>query len=284
MLQYLTGSDLFAYIQMQRQLDRRAVIVLEGPEDCGIIDPHLHVEAAHSIPGYGKQSVVDAAALLDHAEVDHVRLVIDADFDRQLGLTSGLPPNIVITEYHDLDADVFFSCPSVLSSVLANFTDRTIRQQYFETSQKDPLDVIIDIAGVVGVVRYHSILHDLHLKMRDFPTTPLMAPYEQTGSAVSAVLQLAFARSRRSDQTLEHSIIGSFITGVADLRPYCNGHDLFAVMSSFVRERWGGSAGSNVLANAIRAAVPCACWQKTRIYTELQSWGAALKLYLWTCA
>ena len=136
MRQYLTGSDLFAYIEMQRQLDARAVVVVEGPDDCGVIDPHVDEEVVHTIPGYGKASVVDAAVLFEHAGVARVSLVSDSDFDRQLGLASALPPNLILTEYHDLDADIFFGCPTLLTSVLANFSDRAKRQQYCGSIQK----------------------------------------------------------------------------------------------------------------------------------------------------
>lgn len=55
MLRDLTGNDLFVSIQMMRQLDSRLTIVVEGSEDCGVIDPHVDDTVVQTIPGYGKQ-------------------------------------------------------------------------------------------------------------------------------------------------------------------------------------------------------------------------------------
>lgn len=285
MRQYLTGLDLFAYVQMLRQVDRRAVLVLEGPEDCGIVDPHVDTVHAHTIPGYGKQSVIDAAVLFENANVQEVRLVADADFDRQLSLTSSLPSNLILTEYYDLDADILFRCPTIVASVLANFTNRGVRSVHLARVGHDEMTCIVDVASAIGALRLVSLEQRIGLHLRDFPTDLLLDPYEKGAAYEDTIAQTASSRSpNASPVPVDGATVRAGLTRVVDRRMLCSGHDLIAALSSFVRKRWGGRSGMKVLSGTVRSALSCACWRQTQVYAEVERWSAALGTPVWSCS
>jgi len=284
MLQDLTGADLFVYIQMQRQVDPRTVIVVEGAEDCGLIDAHINEGVAQSIPGYGKQSVLDAAAMFDHKGVEEVRLLIDADFDRQRGLTGQLPANIVMSEYHDLMADMFFTCPQALASVLSNFSNKEARLKHLEATETSPQQHILNIAIPVGATRYFSVVYGLSLKMRDFPVTPIISAYEGAGDVLQAVIKLATHRSGLQDPPPELNGLKSHIeSNDHDAKYLCSSHDLMAAAAAIQRRKWGGSAGTDVISAAFSAAVPCTCFQEAEPIRQLSTWAEDLGRSIWTC-
>jgi len=283
MRQYLTGADLFAYIQMMRQVDARLTVIVEGVEDCGLIDPHLDHTAAQTIPGHGKQSVIDAAALFDDQQVDKVRLIIDADFDRQLGMTDTLPANLILTEYHDLDADVFFNCNRLVPAIIANFCDRTKHRDHIETVAVEAEALIIDIAAAVGIVRYSSLRDSLQLKMHRFPMTQLIQTYELNRTHLEEAVAQAVARSGPQAGRPDISVLTQELAVIADRRTLCGGHDIMSIFSTLIRERWGGRVGSDVVANAFRTATSCDCWRRTRIYADVNEWSRQHGSGVWTC-
>jgi hypothetical protein len=280
--QALGGDDLFAYIMMQRQVDRRAVILVEGPEDCGIIDPHLMDSVVQTLPGYGKESVLTAAALLHIAGISDVLPVVDSDLDRQSTLNVRYPPNVAASEYHDLDADIFFNCPEITRQIVANFADRDMLRTYLERQQISILDLVTDRASVVGVLRYCSLKYGLGLRMRDFPIEPLM---EQESSTISIAAQIACSRTISSPSQEEvEPLLDSQYAGIAERESYCSGHDLTAALATAIRKHGAGKrVGAKMLSAAFRAAVGCACIQKLALFQQVQGWGVLLSIQPWHC-
>lgn len=234
-------------------------------------------------PAMASNSVIDAAVLFERENVTRVRLIVDADFDRQLGLDAGLPSNLILTEFYDLDADIYFNCPEILVSMLANHCDRTKLRSYLHQRGTTAAAIIIDLAGSIGMLRYRSIRDNLQLRMRDFPTTGLISEYEASGSAAIEIIKMAKARSIQNDLALDPEDLSNDLKRVSDLRFYCNGHDIVAVLASLVRKRWGGQAGATALAGTLRSAVSCACWQRTRAFDAISLWSLDLDVAVWTC-
>ena len=183
MRSFLTGTDIFVEVQMQRQLDRRLVILTEGVEDCALLDAHLNDEVARSAPAYGKESALEAARLFSSNGVDYVIVLIDSDYDRITGLADAYPENIVSSEHADLVTDIFFACPPTFRQVLSSFTNREVRERNLSKQGLNASTYVATIAEAIGAVRFVSIREGLGLRMKAFPVEPLLGTFERGGIA-----------------------------------------------------------------------------------------------------
>lgn len=277
----LTGVDIFNTVMMQRSLDKRLVVLVESPEDSGVIDPHLNTSKVQTFPGYGKESVLMAAHMFFTRQIAEVVAVVDADFDRYNGRQQQHPSNVVITEFYDLDADVIVHCPHALEAIVANFTDKTRRQSYLANHGVSMHDAVWGIATAVGEIRYCSIVRQCGLNLRGFPLHEVLKGYEQ-GSAQASVLTVAVARSPNAIMPTA-SEIATEIATISNIRHVASGHDLVSALATLIRKRWGGTVGDKLLASTLRSAVQCHCWKNTVVYRFVRDWARQFTVNAWTC-
>lgn len=277
----LTGVDIFNTVMLQRSLDKRLVILVESPEDSGVIDPHLNNSDLQTFPGYGKESVLTAAQMFLSRQIKEVIAVVDADLDRYIGRQKLQPPNVVMTEFYDLDADVLFHCPQALDAIVANFTDKARRQFYLASRGVSAHEAIWDMAIAVGEIRYCSVVRQCGLNLRGFPLQEVLDGYEQ-GIAKASVLALALARTPTVAE-ITTSDVAIEVAALPDKRHLASGHDLISALVALIRMRWGGAAREKLLASALRSAVQCQCWRKTVFYRFLREWARQFNVNAWTC-
>jgi hypothetical protein len=277
----LTGVDIFNTIMMQRSLDKRLIVLVESPEDSGIIDPHLNEVDIQTFPGFGKESVLMAAELFLNFQMSEIVAVVDCDLDRYTGRDKTHPANVVMTEFYDLDADVLFHCPQALDAILANFTDRPSREAYLAARGVSAYDIIWEMAIAVGEIRYWSIIRQMGLNLRGFPIHEVIDGYEQ-GVVRASVLALTLARTAGGVQ-IKVADIETLAATIPDKRYIASGHDLASAVAAFIRTRWGGRVGETVLSSALRSAIQCQCWQRTIVHKFVQEWAGQFSVNAWTC-
>jgi hypothetical protein len=279
----LTGVDIFNAVMLQRSLDKRLVILVESPEDCGIIDPHVNNSDVQTFPGYGKESVLMAAQMFLNGQIGEVIAVIDADLDRYTGRQQQHPPNVVMTEFYDLDADMLVHCPQVVDAVAANFSDKARREAYLASRGISVNEAIWEMATAVGEVRYCSVIRLCGLNLREFPLHVILDEYEQ-GAVQAGVLALALARTPNAAQ-ITTSDVAAEVASLPDKRYVTSGHDLASALSALTRKRWGGAVGDKMLASTLRssAAAQCQWWKKTAVYKFVQEWARQFSVNAWTC-
>jgi hypothetical protein len=264
---------------MQRKQDKRLIILVESSEDSGVIDPHLNDSEIDSFPGYGKESVLEAAQMFLDYEVGEVVAVVDADFDRYTGRQH--QSNVVMTEFYDLDADVMVHCRQASDAIVANFTDKDKRQSYLASHNVSVDDAIWNMAIMIGEIRYCSVVRQCGLNLREFPLHAVLKDYER-GEAQAAALKIAVGRSSNAI-ALKASEITAEIIKLPDNRHIVSGHDLISALAAFIQNRWGGRAGNKVLASALRSAVQCQCWKRTVVYGCVWDWARQFAVNAWTC-
>jgi hypothetical protein len=277
----LTGVDIFNTVMLQRSLDKRLVVLVESPEDSGVIDPHLNDSDVQTFPGYRKESVLTAVQMFLSHQIREVIAVVDADLDRYNGRQQQHPPNVVMTEFYDLDADVLFHCPQALDGIVANFSDKARRQVYLASRGISAHEAILDMAIAVGEIRYCSVVRQCRLNLRGFPLHEVLEGYEQ-GAAQASVLALALARTPNAAE-ITTSDVAIEVAVLTDKRHVASGHDLISALAALIRKRWGGTAGQGVLASALRSAAQCQCWKKTVVYRFVQEWARQFSVTAWTC-
>jgi hypothetical protein len=277
----LTGVDIFNTVMLQRSQDKRLVIIVESDEDSGVIDPHLVDSRVQTFPGYGKESVLLAAQMFVSNQMNDVIAIVDADLDRYTGRVKNHPPNVVMTEFYDLDADVVFHCPQALEAIAVNFSNKTQREAYLASHGVSIGQIIWGMAITVGEIRYSSIMQQWKLNLRGFPLHAILAEYEQK-TARDAVVSLALARTPGAPVITAQDVARE-VAAISDKLPIASGHDLLSALAALARDRWGGTVGQNQLASALRSATQCHCWKKTVVYSFVQAWALQFRVDAWSC-
>ena len=282
MLGSLTGYDLFAAIMMARQVDQRLVLLVESEEDCGVIDPHLNSADIHSIPGFGKQSVLEAATLLTQHRTCNVLCLIDSDFDPFTGQNASYPANVVSSEFYDLDADVLFHDQGAVKSLAVNFSRRDARETYLTSKALDLQDLVIEVSAAVGALRRMSVHNSLGYSLSDFPMQYAVKGFE-SGSLCAEIIRMADLRSPAAPAGgVDPVTLAGELASLSDKRVVCRGHDIISTLSVLFRG-WGSGVGHKELESAARARVSCQVWRTTVFFREVASWASESSAVAWTC-
>lgn len=96
-------------IRQHRQVEKRAVVLVEGPDDLLVLKHHIPVELI--FPADGKRNVLRAVDSLNEWRITGVRAVIDADFDQSRD-------DEVVLAYDQRDLEAMLIELGALASVL----------------------------------------------------------------------------------------------------------------------------------------------------------------------
>jgi hypothetical protein len=279
----MTGDDLFAEILMLRTADPRTIILLEGPSDCQAIDAHVDDLAAHTLPGYSKVTVERAIQLADAAALDRVLAILDLDW---VGLLEQplASLNVVYTDSYDLDATIFLSA-DVTTRVIGATTDRELVATYVNTVGLPLRDVVVRMAGKVGVGRFVSCRDGLDVSFRDFPVhVTLTMTHDDIDMPQMVTVALGRARTPSIQRTDLLTRIREIVAATADLSRYSSGHDIAAVLAHLAKGRWGGgNVGRSTMEQFGRAALSCAALQQTALYEKVAMWATQAGTRIWNC-
>jgi hypothetical protein len=282
MQRWLTGDDLANEIGMLRAaLDARAFVLLEGPNDCRALDPHIDEASAMSFAAHGKRNAERAIELLEARGFEHVLAVLDRDWVDMLD-----PPlssaNVVYTDDYDLDATVMLA-GTVLERLVSALSDRDRREAHLSSVGLDAEHLALQLAGPIGLLRFLSRRDGHELRCEDFPVHEAIAS-TRASVDIQQICVIAVARAVRPN--IAASAAGVFLTAElenqTDLRAYCCGHDLAAVLSVLVRH-WGGSASRSMLEAVSRAAFGCADLATTSLFAAVRDWAQSVDVSVWSC-
>jgi hypothetical protein len=277
----LDANDLYADLMLMRQVDQRHVLYVEGPEDLGIIGPHVDAHKCRIELCFGKPLGLVLAELLSGDAIHGALVLLDRDFDGESDFAH-VSDVVILTDNYDLMMDVLASCPHVLERILANFADRDAVDAYIERTGVDVLTCIVEHAAPIGALRATT-----DLRVRGFPVHELIDARER-GELLNHVCNLAIARSGATGYEIE-SLVRDVAEWLAsrELVRTCSSHDAVAVMAAFLRSRWGGvvgHSGAEIVGRALRAAVDCDCMRELAIYAKINRWSANDSLQIWSCA
>ncbi len=280
MRQFLTGADLFAHAMMLRGVDRRLILFLEGPDDCAVIDPHIHTEDLQSLPGYGKASVLDACQSVENRGITGIAGLVDADFDRARGLVDVYPSCVMVSEHYDLDMDLTFADPEAVVRLVHNFGD--LDKLRAAPGRSDFLTLALDLAEPVGLYRYVSVEEGLGLKLAGFPFELLLERQAAGVDLTDAVHELLLTRHPGLDGDVVRETVAQHNDDVAR-EQLINGHDLCRALSALVRKKWGGALGADTCEKVLRSSSNCHAFALLRVYRDVADWAAAQACTAWSC-
>ena len=133
-------------------------LVVEGESDKKLFNRFLNLSVCRAITicdesddnrGSNKEEIINF--FTDRTrKTPGVLGIVDADFDHING-RNGLPDNIILTDYHDIEMVIFKSQPD-LSSLYSEIADLYLVQEY-EKNTRIIIDSVIAIAYELGLLR-----------------------------------------------------------------------------------------------------------------------------------
>ncbi len=273
MKEFLTGDDLYAHVMMLRGVSNKTYILVEGDDDCGLIDPHLNSAVCETIPGHGKNATRGAAEIAESQNVSRVGAVLDLDWSDILYPRSA-SSNIFYTDHFDSDA-LAFSRKRNVSSVAVNFGSRDLLRQHLGSHDASRVwDSVVCVAFPVGVIRYLSEKNRWELFLRNFPIHEVLSG-EQCVVDFRKLVEVAVSRSSRPNVSIESAIkaLECEISKAENTYRYCCGHDLLGALAAFFKRVLGKQFSARSAGAAIRAAFSCSDAQESELFMAIDRWG-----------
>lgn len=280
----LTGDEIVNTLVMERQVDTRRVIVVEGQEDFQLFELHLEEGVAYLQFAGSKAAVLKAAELCIADSIDWAIFVVDADFDRMTGAFHCYPNNVVASERYDLLMDVVeIDSRLVPQTIIAQAppnTERQIRQVF----NADSIDIALALSIPVGALRYLVVAGEFDLSVRNWSFRGLAKAHldERLVDSISGHAEersseraAAVAVKRRIESLLKSTQL--------DKRDMVSGHDLAAAIAEIVRFQSGKSIGHDSVCAAIRVALTCEGFWKLSVVQEIAAWARTGGELVFTC-
>lgn len=284
MLEHLTGDDLFALVKMLRTSDNRTVVLLEGGTDCDALEPHIDTEDAYALPGHSRTTVERAIELVDQTDTERVVALVDRDWTTVL-FPATESANLFFTDLYDLDATILFE-GDVLERVLSSLTDRERRRNDLDELKVSARELLIQLAGVMGVGRYVAVRDELEIRFRELPAHACVdSAHCRIDISALAIVAVRKSKEPKCDEgQLANFIREQLQEEEDDLLRFCSGHDLAAQIASLARTKWGGAKiSADLVERTLRAALDCQTLKMTTFYAEMRQWASDANTSVWSC-
>ncbi|MFD5894911.1 hypothetical protein [Streptomyces sp. NPDC060366] len=281
----LDGNDLFSYIMLlQTAPSPKKYIVCEGDSDCAVLDPHINDYTCETIPGYGKNSVLEAMLIAEQRNLRDIAALIDRDWEKDRLPVSSLA---VKTDFYDIDATVFYS-GDVCRRVVGAFCDREEVRKFIGLGSWDsPLEPVTELAFPIGILRKLNFEGGWGIRFSDTPFREV-ALAGARGVDIERTVLSAIERSKKprvgiSDVASIVDIATDAMAEVDDKPAYCCGHDLNGALAYLMTSKWRGRINRTSLERAMRAAFSCKELFSTTLHTALPSALNCISSEVFTC-
>jgi len=260
-----TGAELINLLILERDAgDLRSAIVVEGPEDCMLLDVHLAPAEAKTTAAGGKTSTLDAAEIARDEGLDWAIFVVDGDFDGA-EITA---LNVLVTSNYDLLMDVLGSHPFLLHGVAVTATG-----QRFLLTDDQVVEHIARVAGAVQAARRIVIDDQLGISTRSFNFRGSAA----LGSFTEITAWVHQQLTDRSKTPIEDSVTRRISAAIREVPvssiDHCNSHDVIGALADVVRHH-GRQCGHETIAIALRSSVSCERFASLPLVQALTEWQA----------
>ncbi|MCE7079001.1 hypothetical protein [Streptomyces sp. ST2-7A] len=243
-------------LMMRTGGDDRAFLIVEGHTDCAVLDDHIDNQHCVSVPAHGKERAAAAIVEVDRNGDEGIFAVLDKDWVNLLDSHPKLPESLVAyTDHYDLDASVFFS-DRMVSRQAASFCSDKFRLGDAGCSEAEVVQVCVELALPIGILRFISERNGTGLALRNFPLDAVVSggfPYRVDGEKLVKIA---------SDKAGKIVDVSQFVAELNEVSKclknrmrYCSGHDLFKALAIVLKRRWGGKVGAHQLEQAARAAM-----------------------------
>jgi hypothetical protein len=271
----LTGEEIVTTLVMERNAgDRRLAIVVEGEEDCALIDVHLSRARAKTQMTGSKTAAVAAAKIVSSERLDWAVCVVDADFDRFSGRDTEWPEGMLATVNADLVVDAVVTSPNKIFGAAVTMGLPGEVMQFEDAIDGSLVDMCLRVSESVGALREAANEGDVQISLRSFPLSGV-ARFAQTGTELDLVVERAVERSggRYSREDLREQVTRRLRAKPEGSTRYMNGHDFLAALRDVVDCCSKGSVSINHVAATCRVAISCDGFNSLQLIAQLRQWG-----------
>jgi hypothetical protein len=283
MRESITGQMLVGFLKMLRQVDGRIFLLVEGPEDIDILQPHLDDQQVMLYPGNGKKNTLGAAAIIDAERLDLMYCVVDSDLDFDLG-RDPYPLCTIASARYDLAFELIDLDPGMLERLGWGHASRSQLQAYLVPLKRSLVERAIEAVIPLAILRFANESDALGLTLRNFPMRELLDGLE-AGTAVADVQRIAIARTK--DNAPSAAKVGASWKAAekakASKSDWVCGHDVVHMVAETARTRGGATVSKKALESSFLSTVSCEVLRQTQIYKELNSRVRPRGFDPWTC-
>lgn len=281
MFDSITAHTLYSDLMMERPLDTRPFLIVEGPEDQRTLDPHVSDGLCLIVVAHGRENVLGAMELVMENDLKNVIALVDADHTRKRDERTTLP-NVVSTDLNDLDSEVLH-IPGLVDRVgFSHANGPRLRAFLREHNHTGVISALHSIVRPITTLRYMCECNGIAVSLKKFPIRATYAKGTLTLhlDQVKAIVQKNLNGGERSelDSKFEAWISLKEIEGLGITKCH-NGHHLFAALHTFLGFEGGYKSKVVNLEDSVRAAVSwhelslIACIQRlSKSFEEIGFW------------
>lgn len=267
-----------AQIRMLRSADKRTILVLEGENDEKALGRFVDPTACDVEIAFGKPNLLGAFDLLEEEGFRGIIGIVDADFDRVIGVQMSLE-NICVTDYHDLDLTIFST--AALERYLLEHADSEAVSSLGGCS--GVRELLLGSAVPLSCSRYISDRDGHRLYFKDIKYEDFVN-VESVAIDIDSLCTIVIDRSntRCLPDQLSRLISIEMANG-HDLMQLSRGHDVAAFLGLALRKRIGSrrvqQTWSSEIEAGLRLAFEWAHFTTTQLYQCLRGWEAGNRPY-----
>lgn len=240
MREWLEGSDLAGEVRMNRSLDARAVMVVEGATDARLFERFVDHENCYVVAAHDRRRALEALRNLNSASIRGVMAVVDADFGR---VTKQLEAdrNLLFCDGHDLGIMLISS--HAFDLVVAEHASET-KLTTFLAGRPQPAilaAILMNSCQSLGALLLLSLRKDLGLKFDDLDFASFVDVSTldiDVPKMVRSVMNKAQCHDRDLATRLEDEIRET-LKGVFEKRDMARGHDCIDLLVFALRSTIG---------------------------------------------
>ncbi len=269
-----TGDEIVTTLIMERTAgDRRLAIIVEGDEDCRLLDIHLDHGAAKTVGSGGKSVVLRAAEIADEEGFRWMSFIVDADFTSD---AEGSQPLIWSTRNYDLLVDALEIAPYLIRSVAISATGGRHVSDWEATYSTSLLDHVLRVSWIVGRLRKMSTENRLELPMRnlDFRETATSCDDAAVVAWLRAQVEQRTGGDSASESVWQQLVPDSLSS--SQMFSMVSSHDLVAALGAVIRHIPGPTPGLESIASSLRVALGCQSFLRMLAPLSLNGWAQSV--------
>lgn len=276
MLESVTGQSLYTQFIMDRLVDSRPMMLVEGDDECHLIDPHLDRSKFRTVPAHGKKNVVNAMSVFaEHGEGDDVLFIVDSDFD-ELGDVHPCK-HVSKSLAYDLEAEVILFHKSVARALIMAHCRRERMSPVSDGEVAEVHENAMRLAALVGALRWLALRDGMSVPTSGIPFGELLRAGRK-GSAIQKLRRIV--RSR-----FEGVVPPAYeIRKVANDRrdSVVRGHDALGAMVAIIGARRGKMVVAHDFRSAFHSTVSSSIVEKLSLHEPAVRWANEVKeAYPW---
>lgn len=277
MQQYIDGLRIANSVMMLKMQHAGSVVIVEGDSDARFYHKHF-VNTCRVIPANSKNNVIQAMMVLGNRNAAGILGIIDCDY---MFLENQLPnhPNIVYTDYHDLEVLLLVS-PS-LENLLRELAPGE-KLHMIDDLAKRIRESLFALGTEIGYLRWISYRENLRLNFKSLPYSHIV-DVKRKNVDMKGLIRIVNNGTSVNISDVENRI-SALRHQDADYKHICQGHDLVFLLEfvvPVVLEDIFGSSFSNsirpkcksyIFDDSLRLGYEKSFFVSSKLYLDIKSW------------